>query len=572
MTLASTMTIPHLARWAGAALGLASLMLGCGDSNGERTGVDTSAVTSLTGVDYSWYRPSPSNLASQGYKFVVRYSSYDTTGKNLSKSEADALIAAGLDIVSNWENGSQRRPLRVQPRRLRRAGGRAAGRRRRRARGPPHLLQRRLRRDACAADGHRLRTSTASRRSSASARTGAYGGYYVIQRLFDAGKIKWGWQTYAWSGGQWDSRAQLRQVQNGIAGGQMDEDTSEADDFGQWGHGTPAPPDQPKGYLDQATCAAVAGWAQDPQVPTTSIFTDVYYDGAAGAAGAVGLRLTASISRPDLCTAIGSCDHGFSMSAPRSLLDGHAHDVYAYGIDHTAGGLNTLLTNSPKSFTCAAPAIAAGTVKRHVTSPTILSDWRFDTFTDMAPYTTAEIAAVPDGADLGSAPKIVQVTGDPAVYVADETYRRHIVNPDSLAAWRLTGADVKAVTAADLAALTAGPDWPLAPLLAKDPADPAVYMLDVPFPEAGGDGGASPADGGSVAADAGGVEEGGVASPHPDAGAWPFDDGGANDASAGSSGGCAVARGAAPEGNAWLVIAAIALSFTATRRRLGAQR
>ena len=315
-----------------------------------------------------------------------------------------------------------------------------------------------------------MRTSTASRRSSGVARTGAYGGYYVIQRLFDAGKIKWGWQTYAWSGGQWDSRAQLRQVQNGIAGGQMDEDTSEADDFGQWGHGTPAPPDQPKGYLDQATCAAIAGWAQDPQVPTTSIFTDVYYDGAAGAAGAVGIRLTASISRPDLCTAIGSCDHGFSMPAPRSLLDGHAHEVYAYGINHTSGGLNTLLTDSPKSFTCAAPAIAAGAVKRHVTSPTILSDWRFDTFTDMAPYTTAEIAAVPDGVDLGSAPKIVQVTGDPAVYVADETYRRHIVNPDSLSAWRLTGADVKAITAAELAALTAGPDWPLAPLLAKDPA------------------------------------------------------------------------------------------------------
>ena len=34
------------------------------------------------------------------------------------------------------------------------------------------------------------------------ARTGAYGGYWTVSRLFDAGLIKWGWQTYAWSGSQ----------------------------------------------------------------------------------------------------------------------------------------------------------------------------------------------------------------------------------------------------------------------------------------------------------------------------------------------------------------------------------
>jgi hypothetical protein len=68
-------------------------------------------------------------------------------------------------------------------------------------------------------------------------RTGAYGGYHVIRRLFDAGKIAWGWQTYAWSGGQWDSRAQLRQVLNGITVDGADCDRNEAHDvdFGQWG-------------------------------------------------------------------------------------------------------------------------------------------------------------------------------------------------------------------------------------------------------------------------------------------------------------------------------------------------
>ena len=68
-------------------------------------------------------------------------------------------------------------------------------------------------------------------------RTGAYGGIYVISSLFNAGKIKYGWQTYAWSDGQWDGRAQVRQVENGmtIAGGSCDVDEAIAADFGQWG-------------------------------------------------------------------------------------------------------------------------------------------------------------------------------------------------------------------------------------------------------------------------------------------------------------------------------------------------
>jgi peptidoglycan hydrolase-like protein with peptidoglycan-binding domain len=68
-------------------------------------------------------------------------------------------------------------------------------------------------------------------------RTGAYAGYYVIKELFNNGKIAWGWQANAWSYGNWDSRAQLRQVQNGIslAGHDADLDQPMAADFGQWG-------------------------------------------------------------------------------------------------------------------------------------------------------------------------------------------------------------------------------------------------------------------------------------------------------------------------------------------------
>src|SRR5690606_19601294 len=53
-------------------------------------------------------------------------------------------------------------------------------------------------------------------------RVGLYAGYKVIQAAFDAGKIRYGFQTYAWSGGKWDSRAHLQQWSNGQWGGSVD--------------------------------------------------------------------------------------------------------------------------------------------------------------------------------------------------------------------------------------------------------------------------------------------------------------------------------------------------------------
>lgn len=560
-------SVPALRLWRSTSLlpvlAVAILALACGDAGpqGEPTGRTFSAV-SVQGVDYSWYRPSPSSLAASGYKFVVRYASYDTTGKNLSKSEADALLAAGLDIVDNWENGSQDA---LSGYNLGVSDAKAADQMFA-ADGAPSTrpIYFSIDFDASVADQTAINAYFDGVASVIGvARTGAYGGYYPIQRLFDAGKIKFGWQTYAWSGGQWEPRAQLRQVQNGIAGGQMDLDESEADDFGQWGPGAPSS-DAPRGYLDSASCATVTGWTQDPAVATSPIFADLYYGGPAGASGATGIRLTADISRPDLCTAIGSCDHGYSMPLPRALLDGKAHDVYAYGINHTSGGTNTLLTGSPKSITCAAPAIKAPTVKRHVTTPTVLTDWRLDTFEDMAPYSTAEMAAVPDGTDLASGPDVVQASGNPAVYVVDSGHKRHIVDPASMTAWRLTSKDIKPITAAALAALTDGPDWPATPLLAKDPTAAAVYLLDVPFPStpSGGDAGAH--DGGSATGDAGG----GV-TVDPDGGTSTDDGGAWNGASSGgSSGGCSVARPGLPASLGGLPALVLGVVLARRRRRV----
>ena len=86
-------------------------VIGCGgEGAGERVDVgtlDNSVTGPGFGVDYAWARPSPASLKADGFGFVARYLSYDTTGKNLSAGEANALIAEGLDVVADWEWGAQ---------------------------------------------------------------------------------------------------------------------------------------------------------------------------------------------------------------------------------------------------------------------------------------------------------------------------------------------------------------------------------------------------------------------------------------------------------------------------------
>ena len=233
--------------------GLASLALlavalpigaGCAGESADGEGVDSrdDSLNPAYGVDYSWARPSPASLAAQGYTFAARYLSYDPPGKTLSASEAAGLEAAGIDVVSNWEAGSQdalggyskgvTEAQAAESQAL--ADGMPAGR-------PIYFSVDFDATDAeqGALDDYMDGVASVLGRD----RTGAYGGYYVIKRLFDAGKITWGWQTYAWSGGQWDPRAQVRQIQNGIDGGQLDEDEAMAADFGQWkGSGSSTPP------------------------------------------------------------------------------------------------------------------------------------------------------------------------------------------------------------------------------------------------------------------------------------------------------------------------------------------
>ncbi|UFP94202.1 RHS repeat-associated core domain-containing protein [Gloeobacter morelensis] len=101
------------------------------------------------------------------------------------------------------------------------------------------------------------------------------------------------------------------------------------------------------GNLDGVTCSAISGWALDQSQITTPISVDIFADGV------LNTTVLANGFRPDVGAIYGNDYHGFSLSTPASLFDGAAHSI-----DVFIAGTGIRLGNSPKTLTCAAPAVA----------------------------------------------------------------------------------------------------------------------------------------------------------------------------------------------------------------------
>jgi MYXO-CTERM domain-containing protein len=222
----------------------------CGDgaTGPESVATSSAASTSISGCDYSFARPSPSSLVSMGYKFVCRYLSGDPGGgKDLTASEQSSLEAAGIDIVLNWEtsgtDAENGYDAGVSDATAAKAEAESLGQPSDR---PIYFS---IDFDAESSDAPAINEYFQGVASVLGlARTGVYGGYYIVNELFGAGLVTWAWQTYAWSNGAWDSRAQLRQVQNGVDNDELDADTAVAADYGQYGPGSPVSGDGGGGY------------------------------------------------------------------------------------------------------------------------------------------------------------------------------------------------------------------------------------------------------------------------------------------------------------------------------------
>jgi autotransporter-associated beta strand protein len=189
------------------------------------------------GVDYSFARPTMSSLQAAGSTFAVRYVS-STSGKNISSSEAQSLLAAGQDIILVFEDSANQMlngyNQGVTDANIAVSVATAAG-------APSNFF--------CyfAADfdaTQAQQTPIDAYLNGASSvlglsRVGLYGGYYPVSRALNDGTASKGWQTVAWSGGLVDSRISLYQFYGSVLSNQCDADVGYGTNLGQWSPTTP---------------------------------------------------------------------------------------------------------------------------------------------------------------------------------------------------------------------------------------------------------------------------------------------------------------------------------------------
>lgn len=228
----------------------------------------------------------------------------------------------------------------------------------------------------------------------------------------------------------------------------------------------------PQGSFDAAACEGIEGWARDPDQPDVATDVQLYFDGPADDEATTTVSLTADESRPDLCDVLaGDCDHGFSMPMPMSLRDGTDHAVAAYARD-LGGEEDSLLYDH--TFACDPPELVGGL--REV-DELAFEAWRFDAFFDLAPADPASVDATGIWVPIEASPRLVQVDGQPDVWLVDAGMRRHVPHPKVARAW---GFDLSTVELVDDATLQAWPQWePLreTPLLVTA-SDGTIYLVD----------------------------------------------------------------------------------------------
>lgn len=256
----------------------------------------------MFGVDYS-QGCNINDLVNAGVKFVVRYVGYTALSlpqtKILTLAEAQSLQKAGIALVSNWE-WYVNRP----------AEGFDAG--------VWDAQQANARHIACGGPSDRPIYFSVDYDTNGVdcvqyfkgvasviglSRTGVYGSYACVKYLLDSKLVTWAWQTYAWSGANIDPRCHIYQYKNAQTMGsmQVDFDTGQVADFGQWGANVPLkhwydyPISVPFGnpnYDVQYGGSHDIDVAPPPNFPVTSIVSGVVSDISAPLWGKqVGIKL-----------------------------------------------------------------------------------------------------------------------------------------------------------------------------------------------------------------------------------------------------------------------------------------
>ena len=203
----------------------------------------------ILGLDYAGGRPGGAAIMANGYQFVVRYLSdggLSLPGKLLTAAEYADLQRAGVAVCCNWESTATRMldgfAAGVSDAQKASAVCMSLGH------PPTRPIYFSVDFDATPAQQVNIDAYLDGAASVVSlARTGVYGGFWVVKRCLDNGKAKWGWQTGAWSGGNIDPRIHLYQRIGYVSVNGVECDVNEARqlDFGQTLSGNITPPVNP---------------------------------------------------------------------------------------------------------------------------------------------------------------------------------------------------------------------------------------------------------------------------------------------------------------------------------------
>jgi hypothetical protein len=189
------------------------------------------------GIDFSFAKIAPADIKAAGYKFVARYLA-SSSGKRITKSEADALRAAGLAVVLVFEDYANPKQnydgdataTGIHDAQIALAQANAIGF----PSDKPIYFA--VDYDAPESDQQWINAYlNACASVLGRSRVGIYGGYYVVKRAADAGLVYYLWQTLAWSGGQIDPRTHIYQNGQSAFGGGADVDEAKQANYGQWG-------------------------------------------------------------------------------------------------------------------------------------------------------------------------------------------------------------------------------------------------------------------------------------------------------------------------------------------------
>lgn len=231
----------------------APVLTGVKQANGPAAGAQSVAVAGspaadvaglmyASGVDFAYGNGvTTEQLRAAGVKFVCRYLSGGNS-KDISQEELDNYKNAGIAVVLNWETYGQ------MPGEAQGAADAQAAHKEASSIGAPNapiIFSADF--DPAPETIHGILDYMHGVASVlGKGRTGLYGGMAAIEAYFNAGIGAYGWQTSAWSGGEWDSRAQLQQYDYNMTIGpaQVDQDRAMAANFGQIG-AAPTPPPSP---------------------------------------------------------------------------------------------------------------------------------------------------------------------------------------------------------------------------------------------------------------------------------------------------------------------------------------